>query len=647
MPKRPVFLFIFANDPQQSLDLPNEERTIWNALKHLHDQEIIEYRALHNVTVKDLYQEINDFSGRIALFHFGGHSDGDFLNLSRGETEAQNLAVVLGSEKNLKLVFLNGCANLEQVDELFTQKVPAVIATTSAIEDKTAVGFAGQFYSAIANYKTINAAYTSASAFIRDNDKVELATEAQNWRSVVEKTRGLAPRSGSANPALPWGLNHNNNSKALEWKLPRKISKWVYGIPILVVIVLAFIFNLWKQDADSQNTTNSTYQEPPLCPTFTDSATFKIAVLPFEAGALKPEREISNMLNKWNKIHRTTHSGRALFLAESAVSGKKLEVINPSTIDSLWTVCNVQMVIGGYSYKKADGSPFGVQLQLSSVKEVAIDAMTRLPYEESMGFNFIDSIEVWSSYVFSLIDGYFKCYDPALAQKLEEDLANKYQNNSPIAERLLITSQYRIANQQQEEAARLMEKYTDTVNASPKLIQNLGLCYTELGEFKKASKALARMPESSLNAQFLQFRWKTHRKAGYLKPALADINRLLVMNTDPGIKTYLNTEKVKIEQILKPIERDTVPDFQNWKQDVINHLDHRNSRDAASIAQRYINKNPKEFEAYTWALNIFLQKGYAELGCETIKWGKTNRLSNKELQQLQKKCGSCCVQILD
>ena len=90
---------------------------------------------------------------RIAIFHFGGHADGDRLLLQSAfeprPAYAEGLATLLGQQRGLKLVFLNGCSTRPQVKRLLDAGVPAVIATARPIDDRVATEFAVAFYQAL------------------------------------------------------------------------------------------------------------------------------------------------------------------------------------------------------------------------------------------------------------------------------------------------------------------------------------------------------------------------------------------------------------------------------------------------------------------------------------------------------------------
>jgi hypothetical protein len=81
--------------------------------------------------------------------------------------DGKGLAAFLGHQTGLQLVFLNGCATQPQMQGLLDAQVPAVIATSRAIEDEAAMEFAGRFYQALAGGAALRTAYSEATAAVR------------------------------------------------------------------------------------------------------------------------------------------------------------------------------------------------------------------------------------------------------------------------------------------------------------------------------------------------------------------------------------------------------------------------------------------------------------------------------------------------
>lgn len=207
IPRPPVLLFTFANDPEHSLQLEAEERMIRDLLRDGHDARRIEFHSLGATNLDDIYQTFNRFHNRIYLFHFSGHSDHSFLSFRDEKSRAANLSVLMGMQKHLKLVVLNGCANREQVEELFAKGVKAIIATTTPIADERALQFSKSFYDALRSGKTIRESFETAKAQI---------SERYPDLAFVFRGQGL---DGTPEEDLPWGLYAQDDAD-LDWAIP-------------------------------------------------------------------------------------------------------------------------------------------------------------------------------------------------------------------------------------------------------------------------------------------------------------------------------------------------------------------------------------------------------------------------------------------
>ncbi|MVM40565.1 hypothetical protein GO730_27675 [Spirosoma sp. HMF3257] len=119
-------------------------------------------------------KDIVDYNERVLIFHFSGHTGSDAIFLTGAVGRADGLAGLLAQNaRNLKLVFLNGCANEKQVDVLFANNIPVVIATQCKVGDKIATEFSRCFYEALSTYgNTIQSAYTAAFNAVRFNGEV-------------------------------------------------------------------------------------------------------------------------------------------------------------------------------------------------------------------------------------------------------------------------------------------------------------------------------------------------------------------------------------------------------------------------------------------------------------------------------------------
>ncbi len=192
--RKPIFLFAFANDATQSLNLAEEERIIREILAPLHDQGQLEYLSLGNTSVDDIYKTFNRLHNRIELFHYSGHSGDDFLAFTDKNARASLLSTLMGQQKQLKLVFLNGCANAAQVEELFSKGIKTAIATSVPVADSNSIELSKYFYQSLASKKTIREAFDMAVARVKnDNPLLDI-----QYRGINLPTRKTTD--------FPWGL---------------------------------------------------------------------------------------------------------------------------------------------------------------------------------------------------------------------------------------------------------------------------------------------------------------------------------------------------------------------------------------------------------------------------------------------------------
>lgn len=216
---KPLIILAFSNDQDAYLNMiVRERKNIFKALQQHHDRGYIQVHKEENTSIEDIFDLFNRYADRIAIFHYGGHASGTHLQLETGGAaemaDAAGLAQLLGQQKALQLVFLNGCATQDQVEKLFGCGVKAVIATSVPINDEMATEFAEQFYQALANKANIQKAFQTAKAFG--------ATRYGKEKEVGE-FRGMswAGKEETQPAGMPWGLYVNNNGEeALVWTLP-------------------------------------------------------------------------------------------------------------------------------------------------------------------------------------------------------------------------------------------------------------------------------------------------------------------------------------------------------------------------------------------------------------------------------------------
>lgn len=210
--KQPVIFLAFANDKDDHLPLLDEERKVINGhLLPLANQQYLQLVIEPSATTADISRYITDLKDRINIFHYGGHAGSKEILLQDQTANSDGIAQLLALQKELKLVFLNGCSTRAQVGLLQELGIPAVIATSIPIADQSARTFSDVFYRALAEDHTLEEAYKLAAAN-------HLMTTGQ----AAGISRGMRVRKEETDP-LPWGLYITEGKEAvLNWKIPRQ-----------------------------------------------------------------------------------------------------------------------------------------------------------------------------------------------------------------------------------------------------------------------------------------------------------------------------------------------------------------------------------------------------------------------------------------
>ena len=164
----PVIFLSFANSKKKPLPYLQKEG---EQLQQLFTTPASEERIQLHYDPFTSPAKITDFflqyNNRITLFHYGGHANSKALLLEEQSANSDGLAHQLAQQKNLQLVFLNGCSTRRQVQLLLDLGIPAVIATQALIGDKRASIFATTFYKALVANQTIKAAFEHAAAAVK------------------------------------------------------------------------------------------------------------------------------------------------------------------------------------------------------------------------------------------------------------------------------------------------------------------------------------------------------------------------------------------------------------------------------------------------------------------------------------------------
>ena len=211
-----VFVAVPQSQEQTHLDYLNAERD--EIGKHIFDAKNrfgqvtarMRSEAVTHASVTELLRR-DEHRNELTIFHYAGHANGEQLFFQDSAADANGLADLISQLPNLKLVFLNGCETLEQIDGLLERGVKAVLATSRPINDAMARVLSGAFYKALAAGKNLKEAFKEAQEETRTYR-----------RDLVHKTGNRfshAPAAGGqAGNVFDWGLYARDDAD-LEWKL--------------------------------------------------------------------------------------------------------------------------------------------------------------------------------------------------------------------------------------------------------------------------------------------------------------------------------------------------------------------------------------------------------------------------------------------
>ncbi len=207
-----VLVLAFANSRSEPLLTLHEEDTA--LYKLLSPRQLRQHYILHRdsyATIDSVSQSIAQSRDQLRIFLYSGHAGRDSLMLEGESAHAKGVAHLLGQCRNLKLVFLNGCSTYDQVQGLLAMGVPAVLATSAPVDDRTAMEFSLRFFQALNDQSSIQEAFELA--------KGELLMRRKDIVVEVHNILG-EPGSGGEEAAL-WGLYvPPGKEDVLNWKLP-------------------------------------------------------------------------------------------------------------------------------------------------------------------------------------------------------------------------------------------------------------------------------------------------------------------------------------------------------------------------------------------------------------------------------------------
>ena len=228
-----VVFFAFANDRVERArylrNLPEEQRRVRDAMATAEEAGLCGIVERANATMDEVLDVFQDsrYRDRVAVFHFGGHAGGAALLLESATgvatvAHAGGLARFLGHQRGLELVFLNGCSSRGQVQGLLDAGVPAVIATSQAIDDGVATELSTRFYKALASGAPIRTAFAEAQEAVRTR-RGDFARG--TYRSFVPEE--------VAEDLWPWDLYvaPGAEERVARWSLPLAARDPLFGLP--------------------------------------------------------------------------------------------------------------------------------------------------------------------------------------------------------------------------------------------------------------------------------------------------------------------------------------------------------------------------------------------------------------------------------
>ncbi|MCB9283869.1 MAG: CHAT domain-containing protein [Lewinellaceae bacterium] len=207
----PIIFMAFANDPKQPLPgLEKESEAIYRTLTEGAKNLFFQLHREPFATTENIAHYLIEFKDQVVIFHYGGHAGSEELVLLDQVADAKGIAQLLKGQSNLKLVFLNGCSTQQQVKLLVELGVPAVIATSTPIDNEKAILFAEQFYFALSKKFSIGEAFDAAAGFL----------QAKGVKA--EHFRGFQTQPEAATE-MPWGM-YTSTDEVLNWKLPEETA---------------------------------------------------------------------------------------------------------------------------------------------------------------------------------------------------------------------------------------------------------------------------------------------------------------------------------------------------------------------------------------------------------------------------------------
>ncbi len=228
---QPLIFLAFANDQSDYLyNLQVERDQIRQALQPAVDQGLCELIIEPSATISTILDVFQQHRDRIAIFHYGGHANAYLMLLEdeRGERSIAHtggLSSFLGEQRQLQMVFFNGCSSESQARELSEAGVPVVVGTTQPISDSVAMRLSQLFYQYLAQGLPL------ASAWEKASEAVQSVKAEEGYRLLDFGEEGAVAEMETS--VFPWKLHLRAGSdQALAWNLPEAARQPLFDLPL-------------------------------------------------------------------------------------------------------------------------------------------------------------------------------------------------------------------------------------------------------------------------------------------------------------------------------------------------------------------------------------------------------------------------------
>ncbi|MCB0835096.1 MAG: tetratricopeptide repeat protein [Bacteroidetes bacterium] len=472
----PIIILATANDYQDG----KRTRLLVKEKKMIHDifqaesaqtlYYIVDEDPEKGGFIFDIFRQ-HYFSPDVSILHISGFSMGETLHFRGGFGEEiltpKEFANQVAKFPNLKLIFLNGCATPQVLDELLAKDIPAVITTQVDFNRKKASDFTHTFYTGIARGLSINQAIERLAEkfpayFQKNRVTYQLESDDFTWEG-KEKSNNLA-----------WGAYLLEGKETeREWKLPvrlpaeetipdepKKKGRGFMRIS-LIVILLATILGSGYWMGFPQKLVPKR-EHPDTC-LFNNAGTYNILLLPLHEQANCEASDEFYLRAVWRRLIKLKNDGEGFDI-------QQLKDANcPASFEeaeSMIRSCNANLVLwGDYTIPTNDAVSFNFQYLYTSKANTVKQG--NLPLDMQM-FLFSEESDLMASAV--------------------EDVVYWARGNSHFD------------RQEYKEATIFFEKMRVRDNPQLKFVDlKLAECYKQLGDYHMAKdhydQALSLAPE--------------------------------------------------------------------------------------------------------------------------------------------------------